>query len=550
MGGVLTRLFKRILDFWCTTESTRSWLTISFFVVLISICACCALVGAVPTFLAGHDNFFFLENGWRVLNGLRPHLDFWSPWGPLTFLLVALGLKLSHNSPDAIAYGTAIFALLIGLWTYGVGRRRLAPLPRALLALYAAAMSCAPYALGWAPTTLSPAMLYNRYGYALLVVILLECFQRLDKTAPGAQEWLGGASTGAAVALALFLKASYFLAGMGLIAASLVVWFPSIRRLVGIVIGFAAVTFLGLAYLRFDFEAMLRALRMAAGARAQTLSLTTPIFRAFGQLLPFLCIVALAVAASFLKTRRPEWLGQLYLPIAAIIVFIGDIALLCTNMQISGLPLLGALALLIANRLADSPSDLPVARSQFGLPYYASVLLLAGLSFAPQFAFDLLALPISAVRKIHPPSGCGARFSDPRVAGLILCDHGDEGDMKWSNGSAYTAYVNDGVDLLHRNANPTDKVLTMDMQNPFPYVLGWLPARGGLASTSFNYTVSARFRPTFDEYFGDATIVMMPRHPAQAPEYFDGFYAIYAPAVEDRFRLAAESDWFRLYKRK
>jgi hypothetical protein len=122
--------------------------------------------------------------------------------------------------------------------------------------------------------------------------------------------------------------------------------------------------------------------------------------------------------------------------------------------------------------------------------------------------------------------------------------------MKWSNGSIYTTYVNEGVALLRRYGQPSDKVLTMDMQNPFPYVLGWMPARGGLASTSFNYTVSDDFRPSFDEYFGDATVVMIPKHPAQTHKFLDGFNEIYEPEVEKRFRLVAESDWFRMYRRK
>lgn len=536
---------------WCATGSATLRLTICFWVALLSICASCALVGAVPTFLAGHDNFFFLENGWRVLHGLRPHLDFWSPWGPLTFLVVALGLKLSHGSPNGLAYGTALFALLIGLWTYRVGRGRLALVPRALLGLYAAALACAPYPLGWMPTTLSPAMLYNRYGYALLVPVLLECFQRLDRTAPRVEESLGGVSTGAAVAFALFLKASYFFAGVGLIVASLVVWFPSLRRLLGILAGFAFVSFLGLVYLRFELGAMLRALRGAAAARAQDLQLTTPIYATAAHLAPLLGVVALALAASFLKPQRPEWLGELYLPAAAVVVYIGDVALLATNMQVSGTPLIAAFALLVANRLANSGSDSAVDANRFALPYYASVLLFAGLLFLPQFTADVVALPISAARKIHPPPGCALRFSEPRVVGLMLCDRGNEDDeMKWSNGSTYTTYVNEGVSMLRRYGDPTDKVLTMDMQNPFPYVLGWTPARGGLASTSFNYTVSEDFRPSFNDYFGDATVVMIPKHPAQTHGFLDGFNEIYEPEVEQRFRLVAESDWFRMYRKK
>jgi hypothetical protein len=174
-------------------------------------------------------------------------------------------------------------------------------------------------------------------------------------------------------------------------------------------------------------------------------------------------------------------------------------------------------------------------------------LLLASLLFLPQFTSDLMALPIAAARKIRPPSGCAVRLTESRVASLILCDNSDD---RAANGSDYTTYINDGAALLRGYSKPTDKVLTMDMQNPFPYVLGWLPPRGGLASTRFNYTLSAQFRPSFNEYFGDATLVMVPKHPALRPQDFDGFYEIYSPTLEQRFDLMAESDWFRLYKRK
>jgi len=143
------------------------------------------------------------------------------------------------------------------------------------------------------------------------------------------------------------------------------------------------------------------------------------------------------------------------------------------------------------------------------------------------------------------------RFTEPRIADLLLCDRPDLNPaLKRSNGSTYTKYVNDGTTLLRKYCKSSDKILTIDMQNPFPYVLGWQPPRGGLASTSFNYTVSDKFRPSIDDYFGDASVVMLPRHPAQNPEFLDKFDEIYGREVEQRFALEAESDWFRLYKRK
>src|ERR1700693_6351930 len=71
------------------------WLAVVFILGLLTICGAAALTGAVPTKVFGHDIFFQLDNGWRVINGQRPHLDYYSPWGPVTFLVTAMGLTIS-----------------------------------------------------------------------------------------------------------------------------------------------------------------------------------------------------------------------------------------------------------------------------------------------------------------------------------------------------------------------------------------------------------------------------------------------------------------------
>src|SRR5215472_9861844 len=114
MKDILTGMLDRILNFWCVPGPRVSRVTVFFLAGLVAICAGCAWVGAVPTFVFGHDDFFMLENGWRVLNGLRPQLDFWSPWGPVAFLVAGFGLKLSNASANGIAYGNTIFALVLG----------------------------------------------------------------------------------------------------------------------------------------------------------------------------------------------------------------------------------------------------------------------------------------------------------------------------------------------------------------------------------------------------------------------------------------------------
>jgi hypothetical protein len=550
--ALIENLFGRFLSMWSNLGKHDSRVRLFFFISLAAICGITVYIGAVPTLIFGHDDFLELENGWHALFGQVPHLDFWSPWGPVSFLVAALGLKVGQQSANGLGYGNAIAALIVGLWIYFIGRHRMAPVPRAILAFYSALLICAPYPLGFAPLMSSHAMGYNRLGYALLVIVIVEGFQQLEAEDSNWEIWIGGFSTGAAAGLALFLKVSYFLVAAGLILASFVFLRFGLRRILAMFAGFAVISFAGIAYLRFGLGAMIYALRMAAGARSQSFSPSNSFWGLTGTLTPLLGGLSLAVAASFLKSNRREWLGSLHLPALAILLFFADAAIMQTNQQGYAMPLMPVFALLVGNRLAFSGMSARADKPDPKLPYYISVLILCGLLFLPQFCSDAEGLAAGAARKSDPSAfgSCSVRFNEPRLAALILCDQRHVKPSIISDGSLYTTYVNDGTALLRKNCNPADRVLTMDMQNPFPYALGWPPPRGGVASTSWNYTFSEKFGPSFDAYFGDSTVVMLPKRPAQASYYIDGFYKIYVPALQQRYRLAAESDWFWLYKRQ
>jgi hypothetical protein len=305
-----------------------------------------------------------------------------------------------------------------------------------------------------------------------------------------------------------------------------------------------------MAYLRFEFAAVIDALHAAAGARAMSLFWKSPIWATEGQLPTLGLALALGVGASFLTRGARSWLDAARQPLTALLVFSVDIVMLTTNAQKSGMPLLAGLAIIVASQLSDSREHSSPTTLYRNLPFHACLLVVCGVLFLPQFAADALGLTAGALHKAHPSSqACPVRFDEPRLSDLILCDH-PAALQKAANGSVYTTAVNDGAALLRQHAASTDKVLTMDMQNPFPYTLGWLPPEGGIASTSFNYILSAQYRPSFEAYFGDATVVMLPQHPAQTPEFIDGFYEIYLPAMLERYQLAAESDQWRLYRIK
>ena len=534
--------FEFFLRFWHGSNGR-----VVFLAGLVTLCAAAAFIGAVPTHQYGHDIFTLLENGWRVVSGQRVHVDYVSPWGPVMFLIVGLGLRISGYSVNGVGYGSAIVGLIIGLWSYRLGRNRFESSPRLLASLFLVALVVAPYALGTPPWYSSHAMVYNRYGYALVGLVMLEAFQPAGGEKRRTAERFGGISSGAAVALALFLKASFFLVALAFLGASLLLRRPTRRRLLGLSVGFSLVALALLAYLRFDVLAMLRDLQMAAGARSESLFPLDIVSRAWNSATQFLAVLLLGFAASWLlESAGPRW-REFQLPLLAVLVIVADIGLLSTNSQSAGVPLIAVFALILVNRVTARQRELPETEARSARPYYALLLSLGGLLFLPQLASDIYGLAYGAWQKRSPSElDSVLRFTEPRLAPLLLYDDG----TPRSNGRTYTTYVNDGVALLRRATSPKETVLTMDMANPFPYALGRPPALGGIAAAAYQYTLSDTHRPSDDRYFGNSDIVMVPKRPSADEMYWVGFYKLYEPALLRRYALAAESDWWYLLRRK
>ncbi|MGO9009989.1 MAG: hypothetical protein ACLQPN_07790 [Bryobacteraceae bacterium] len=538
--------FERFLSLWQGPQALQPpRLMMVFLAGLALICGATVFVGAVPTRVYGHDIFFLLDNGWKVINGLRPHVDYYSPWGPLTFLIAGLGLKLSGYGVNGIGYGNAVAALIVGIWSFFLTSNRLASSARLLLSFFLAVLVAAPYALGNSPFSSSHAMVYNRYGYALLGLILVETSKA---RCGGRGELAGGISTGAALSLTLFLKASYFLMAVALIGViSLILWRLALRRLLGIALGFSFVSACMLAYLRFDVAAMFRDLRMAAGARAELLGPDIPLWTVLGHASVLLGVVLFSLATALVfGSRVQSWRG-LKLPIIGTLLFLVDIGLMSTNAQSDVFPICAVFAVVMLSEITEDQQALPPVEGRYFRPHYAAVLCLGALLFVPEFTADMVGLSYGVWKKVRPSAPAAVlRFTSPNLKALLLYD----GATPRSNGRTYVTYVNDGVALLERETHRTEKVLTMDFTNPFPYALERRPPRGGIAAMGYHYTLGDRHRPTDDRYFGDADIVMVPKRPSQADFYYSDFLKAYKPGLQQRYTLAAESDWWLMYRRK
>lgn len=512
------------------------------------ICGTAVFIGAVPTRIFGHDIFFLLDNGWRVVNGQRTHIDFTSPWGPVSFLVVGIGFILSHNSVNAVGYGNAIFAFIIALWGYRLSRDRMGFIPQFLLCLYLALLVVSPYSLGWGVWNSSHAMFYNRYGYALLGLIMIEAFQRVGTDHQRREEWVGGFSSGGVAAITLFLKANYFVAAILLIATSVLFVRQSKWRFVGMILGFSLAVFALLSYLNFDIAAIQRDLEMAAGARAKSFHFRELTQKLWMNAVYFFFIVLLCIQSS----RAIEVTGHksrtFTLPLLGALVFGVDMLLLCSNQQYSELPLTFIFSLFIVNNVIAGNRNLTGVSVKDVSPHVSLTIFAGGVFFLFSLSMQFSGLAYGAFQKVWPSNLTSVtRFTEPRLATLLLYDN--QAEPK-SNGSIYVDYINSGTRLLREKTEIYEKVLTMDMFNPFPYAIGRKPAVGGIAAVAYNYTLSDTYRPSDTAYFGNADIVMIPKQPASPSWFYDGYFRIYEPALHDRFHLVAESQKWYLYRRK
>jgi hypothetical protein len=503
--------------------------------VLLIPCALRTYLGApIPMKRYGPDAFILLDGAWRVLNGQVPHVDFYSSFGPVMYLLVALGMKLASTTALGLSYCQALVGVVLAFWSFRISTRRLAAVPAVLFCVFVVLLSLAPYEIGESPASLAPSTTYNRYSYALLALIVLESLCPPRTVANGANEELaGGISTGIALGITLFLKISFFLAGVPLLAALCVCRRQERRRWIGCASGFGLLFLAVMVYLRFDVAVVWHDLRLTASTKK------IPLQRAVDVLLPtfgpMLWLIFLSFFASFVRTRGEGNTFPRHLTFAAVVVAIVNYLVILGNHQDSGLPLGVALSIILLGVICGGRS---YPKSDRNLTLYRAVLFIwSAFFFIPPIASDLAGLGYGAIEANRYRRSSVLEFDSPRLKPMLFV-----GPREF--GSSYVTCINEGIHML-RGQPANETIATLSYTNPFPYALGRTPAHGGTTYFWVDYNFSDRMRPPGELMLGDASIVMVPKYWSDggAVDGFGGY-------VKRNYNLAQESPCWALYRRK
>jgi hypothetical protein len=496
-----------------------------FVSAMLLICGATVFMGlAAPLHSAAHDMFFLLDSAYRVAQGQIPHRDFSSAWGPLIYLIYAGGLVLSGMQPVGIAYANAIFGCIIAIWAFLVTRTRWTSASACFVGLYTILLVTAPSSLGSDPRDFSYAMSYNRYGYAIFGIIVMECASAMiGCTATVAsidarvrQSTKAAVSTGFALGLLTFLKISYGMVAALLVASSLVVIGTGrTRRLIGICAGFVALTLLTLCYLRFDLLDMLQDLAIAAAGRRESLRLLHSIsLLDLMQAISILAFVGWKIRLTM--PRAGSLVSGLGEPLFAVMTVIAGYLLLVSNQQSDSFPLNGYAAVALAAEVGGRPSAKAKSPGWPDLPAEFMRLLLLSVCCLPLFMQNEISWVAACRERLWP--------STPNVISLSSTGRGAELSFRSATvptettGAEYVEAVDDGLGLIRRHSTPRDGVLTFDEFNPFNYLLDRPSPTGGFAAAAYNYIFSDAAHPSAERFFGNTRYLMVRKYKKANPD--------------------------------
>ncbi len=412
--------------------------------------------------MAPWDVFILMDGGWHIFSGQVAHTDFHNPIGVLTYALIALGMELSGPSLEAQVLGSLVLMAMLAPWAIAVGYRRLSPAAALLLTIFVAVLVVANRPLGYDPAVTSYAMIYNRYGWAMLALLMVQLFVRVDDK-DQLSKVFDPCSAGALLGLIFFCKINFFVVGCGALVLAMIMrrdlrrWFPLTA------LAFLAIC-LGARYgLGVHLGDYLSDISDAAKSQSLAMRLAFAMSTLKHTLLPLGLLAAAWAVLVGLPTLREGRHWSRSIEDTVILGFVVASALFVTigNTGEKGdIPLLfiAGLILVERQRLSAGPAQSVLAGWDRGL---IAMLLILPL-FVGIFWKDVASLASSAAWRDYTEHAVpeSQRFASEPLRDFVIPHSSDWPTAYWL-AKEIPSRLNEGVALLRRHTGRDSKVVTL-----------------------------------------------------------------------------------------
>lgn len=505
--------------------------------ILLNFCLRTTYIQSYP-----QDLFMTFDGIYRLYTGQHIYTDFSTPLG---IALYAFPLLFVHSASDivlSINYASGLY-LLIGLvvvmyltWT------RLSPVLGLALGIWIALALAARMNAGEGPMAVTLAENYNRNCSAALALALLVF--RTPRTTGLTVAIADGLLYALLTAFCLYTKITY---GLVALAFTPIVTYPQPRRLV--TFSSFAIAF-GLLVLAVEYGygarfQWIHAVQTAAGAGGvlNPGPIAAVVFANVGELL-----VCVLVPAWFL------WRERRITPLTVIFfVMVAGASVFLARFNANRLFLfLPAILFFVAapevlrgseGRHAETGGS---RAESWRLAFIVVTLLVLTLQSAPAFinvlffTFESLTQPPLVagddvlgriVFRVASESADRARTlgtqDNEDVIPVILDGHTTALDafavgrafrpmQRWDtlSMSEFRDYLTDGMRAAREGCKQGDRILTLDVLNPFPLLLGW-PEGGGMPYFQSGQTITDKAHPPAEKLFQNIDCVLVPKLPEQ-----------------------------------
>jgi hypothetical protein len=483
-----------------------------------------------------------MDGAWRLLHGQVPHKDYYYYSGDLPSYVTLLGMKLGYPGITSITIGNLFVLLAAGISAMVLLARRTSAFYAVVFSLFIVFLAVTPRALGDAFDYTSYAMMYNRYGEAVLALLGVALFVPPESGAKqSGGEWVETIFCGLCLTVLLFCKLNYFAVGAG--------WFvlACLRRRFSIgqtlTTALTAAFFLYLAFhlTRIPASAMRSDYAIMAAGQSLRDRLQPLAVQAGKGVVPLLFLLALAWEVSN-KEPRPRQICRIFFLMAFI--FGSEVLLVASNAQRGELPLLAVAALYGVETIrrqsgADSSEHGPfVAVRNFG----AMLLLLF-------FMLPTLGADFKTMRFVARRSKAGEYFAPAQLQSTPLKDfrfvtYG----TRYAEMKNYAANMDEGVALLRRHTDSQMRLAVFLFSNPYHVALGLPPQEGGVICWSWT-GFTKRSHPPLQRMVGNANYVLT----GAGPDLADGLGAIIRPNYGTEWddlhlQVVEQTEHFTLFK--
>ncbi|MEZ6030278.1 MAG: hypothetical protein R3C46_11065 [Hyphomonadaceae bacterium] len=477
-----------------------------------------------------HDSLIFFDSTYRISNGLVPSSDFPTALGAAQLYLPAWAAWLIGGYGGSVelasvwvALGLGLACAVVGAWRFPVGMTAvllgivfLVTVPAAMLERWGGeSQTLINGETEILPDNLSWAMFYNRWGWATLFPLFMALAPRRDPEAsPGIAEI---AVLSAVLAFMFWLKVSYFAVGLG--AAAVYAFLnPAPWRTLALGAGMTAGGILAIGLMTGNLLAYLNDILLAgkvSGARTE--SLLGLIRRNLLEML-----FALAPLGVLAVIRRFTWKDG----VVAGFMLAASMFAINQNGQLENMTSLVVLAAYGAVRVfaeADAQRVARVAAVGAFAMLAASQVLDRGMVLIDH-AYAILreearepaewaALP--AFRNVYVPERESmfnrainkSETPEERIHNIWLS--GQYGRRQELRQGEYMETLLAGVEDLKRVVRRGETVNTLDMTNPFPFLMNLRAPKGGWLTLHMNRTISEDVHPAPEVMFADSDHVMI-----------------------------------------